>query len=237
MNPKKRASTCTVKVPSSWRLPTHSKRLRGVVLAASLLLMSGSSLSQEKPAGAPPEPTVDPRLLQVKRICIQKLGEDALGTQVQEMVIAKLFESKRFSMTENCDRADFVVKGSITERSERTFRSESEGIGFGERLSHSESQSSRVGSVGGSTSSSAAVAVTGSQHESLSSSEVKQQAAVTLRVVDKQGDILWAISLESTGGKTKGAIGDAAERAVRRLLRDIERAERQVQKQEKTNQP
>jgi hypothetical protein len=46
-------------------------------------------------------------------------------------------------------------------------------------------------------------------------------------VVDHEGEILWAASMESTGGKTKSAIGDAAERAVRRLLRDIERAEKQ----------
>ena len=50
---------------------------------------------------------------------------------------------------------------------------------------------------------------------------------MTKRLVDKDGEILWATSLESTGGKTKGAIGDAAERAARKLLRDLERAEKQ----------
>jgi hypothetical protein len=170
------------------------------------------------------EPAINPRLLEVRRICVQKLGDDPIGIQVQEMVIAKLFESRRFSLTENCDKADFVLKGSVTERSERSSRSESEGVGI--NASASGSQSSRAGSFSSGTSASTSAGA--SAHESLSSSEVKQQAAVTLRLVDKDGEILWAISSESTGGKTKGAIGDAADRAIRRFLRDIEKAEKQI---------
>lgn len=209
-----------------------------LLLIGAFVLVPGSGRCQEKVNAAPTtEGAVDSRILQVKRVCVRNFGEDALGTQVKEMVIAKLFESKRFTLTENCERADFELKGSITERTEHTYRSESEGVSFGKRVSASESQSSRVGSVSGSSSSSAAAGVSGADHESLASSGVKQLAAVTLRVVSKEGDIIWAISLESSSGKTKGAIGDAAERAVRHLLRDIERAEKQVQKPQKPNQP
>ncbi|HEV8383978.1 MAG TPA: hypothetical protein VGQ11_03835 [Candidatus Acidoferrales bacterium] len=115
------------------------------------------------------------------------------------MVIAKLFESKRFSLTENCQRADFILKGFVLEKGGYTQRAESESFSAG----------------------------SASAGEHLSSSDVKQQAAVTIRLVDKDGEILWAASLESVGGKTKGAIGDAAERAVRKFLRDLERAEKQ----------
>ncbi len=177
-----------------------------------------SSAAQAPPPAPAPEPAVDRRMLEVRRVCIQRFGEDALGFQVQEMVIARLFEARRFTLTENCDNADFILKGTITERSDRAFRSESEGVGFDARASASESD--RQGSV------SASHTARGSSHESLASSEVKVQAAVTLRVVARDGEILWATSQESAGGKTKSAIGDAAERAVRRLLRDIERAEK-----------
>jgi hypothetical protein len=64
---------------------------------------------------------------------------------------------------------------------------------------------------------------------------MKEHAAVTIRLIDREGDIIWAITLESDGGKNKGAVGDAAERVVKRLIRDIERAE-EAQKQEKTGQ-
>jgi len=174
-------------------------------------------------AVAATEPAASPRLAEIKYICVERFGNDPLGVQAQEMVIARLFEAKRFRLTENCEKADFILKGSITERSDRTTRSESEGLGF------TASGSARVttGSGQNRESTAASSAARGNDYESLSSSEVKVQAAVTLRVVDREGEILWAASLESTGGKTKGAIGDAAERAVKRLLRDIERAEKQ----------
>ena len=234
MNPRKHASTFMASPKRSRVGPARKRRALGFFLAGIVLLFHSSGSGQEKPNTTPQnEPAIDPRILQVKRICVRNFGEDPLGIQVQEMVIAKLFESKRFSLTENCERADVVLKGSITERSESTYRSESEGIGFGRRVAGSESSSSRMGSASSSASSSVSTGVTGSDHESLSSSEVKQYAAVTLRVVDKEGDILWATSQESAKGKTKGAIGFAAERAVRRLLRDIEKAEKQA----KNSQP
>jgi len=215
MNPRKRASTCTASL--AW---------------AVLLLLSPAALAEQQapapaaaspPAAASAEPAADPRLLQIKYICVERFGNDPLGVQAQEMVIARLFEAKRFRLTENCEKADYTLKGSITERSDRTSRSESEGLGF------TASGSARVTTGSGQNRESTAASSTarGNDYESLSSSEVKVQAAVTLRVVDREGEILWAASLESTGGKTKGAINDAAERAVRRLLRDIERAEKQ----------
>jgi hypothetical protein len=200
------------------------------LLAASLLLVSAGAFSQGKPKEPPAvEPAANPRLAQVKRICVQNFGDDALGVQAREMVIARLFESKRFSLTENCDKADFVMKGAVTERNDRAFREESEGIGFGASASASESSGAGVNRTGTSASGSARA----DARETLASSENKQHAAVTMRLVDKDGEILWAASLESTGGKTKGAIGDAAESAVRKFLRDLERAD----KQNTTNPP
>jgi hypothetical protein len=184
---------------------------------------------QEKPNAAPhDEPQIDPRILEVKRICVD-FGDDALGRQVKEMVIAKLFEARRFSLTEKCEPPDFTgskLRGSVSERADHTYRSESEGVGFG-----------GVAGARADFGTGAVAGVTGNAHESLSSSEVKQSAVVTLRIVDKDGEIIWAISQESTGGKTKGAIGDAAERAIRRLLRDIERAEKQSEKKRTVKQP
>jgi hypothetical protein len=210
MNPKKPKNMCTAK---------------GAALLAALLFTCGVAWSQEKPKDtAPPaEPAANPRLLQVKRICVQNFGDDALGVQAREMVIAKLFESKRFSLTENCAKADFVLKGAVTERNDRAFREESEGIGFG--VSAAGSESSGAGS--NRSGSSASASARGDSRETLASSENKQHAAVTMRLVDKDGEILWAASLESTGGKTKGAIGDAADRAVRKFLRELERAEKE----------
>jgi len=214
MSPRRRASTSTDD---------------GIALSACIfivfLLIPLSIQAQQDPVPQPEsEPLVHARLVPIKRVCVQGFGPDVLGQQAQEIVIAKLFESRKFSLTEDCDRADYVLKGSVTERATQLARSESEGIGFGERVAASES--SRVGDVG--SSSSASTAVSGSAHESLSSSEAKIQALVTLRIVDKEGEIIWATIQESPTGKSKGAVTLAAEQAVRRLLRDKERAEKQA---------
>jgi hypothetical protein len=191
--------------------------------ALALALLAGAAWAQEKPKPPAPEPAANARLLEVKRVCVQLFGDDALGIQAREMVIAKLYESRRFSLTENCEKADFVLKGAVTERNDRAFREESEGIGFGASASASESRGAGVTRSGTAASASAR----GDARETLASTEVKQHAAVTMRLVDKDGEIIWAFSQESSGGKTKGAIGDAADRAVRKLLRDLDRAEKQ----------
>ncbi len=194
--------------------------LAGIIL---FLAVSGQGQQKADPP-ADPAPTVDPRLLQVKRVCIGEFGRDVLGVQAREMIIATLFESKRFILTDADDckeiEADFTLKGSVAEQREQVHRSESEGVSFGARASSSDRVSSSSGGM------------QGAGHESLSSSEIKEHAVVTLRLVNKEGEVLWAISHESTGGKTKGAIGDAADRAARRLLRDIERAEKQAAKED-----
>ena len=117
----------------------------------------------------------------MKRVCVQNFGDDALGVQAREMVIARLFEAKRFSLTENCAKADFVLKGAVTERNDRAFREESEGVGFGASAAASDSSGSGINRTGTSASASAR----GDARETLASSENKQHAAVTMRLVDK----------------------------------------------------
>ena len=217
MNRKKRGSTFTDK----------ARKIAIAMLFVALTVAPCAGAQAPAPAKAAHETEASPnaRLAAVKRVCVQPLGDDAVSLQVREMLFAKLFESRRFSLTENCDKADFVLKGTVTERSDRAFRSETESLGVRSSVSGSESERSGAARTGTSASASAGL----DSRETLTSSEAKQQAAVTLRLVDKDGEILWAFSSESTGGKTKGAIGDAADRAVQRLLRDIQRAEKQAQ--------
>lgn len=145
----------------------------------------------------------------IKVICVERLsGTQPLADAAREMTFAALYAAHRFTVLEKCDKAQATIKGAVLESSERRSRSESEGIGFG-------------AVTGGANSSQAGISgVAGSNGESLSSSETKRQSSVSLRLVDSEGTVLWAVTQDSTGGKSKGAVADAVERAVRQLLRE-----------------
>jgi len=229
MNRKKRASMCTVRLRSrSLSFPLDFGVIRLFMAFAVLLIAvtlgisnaSGQSTAKgaANSAGTTPKPDVTANtqtaLLAVKRICVAKLGGDEkFAEQVQEMLISSLFASKRFSVTENCNRADATLKGTATENKEVVSRLEDEGIGFG-----------RV--VGASRTSGAAVAgVAGATGETLASSTVTNSTNLAVRLVDHEGDVIWATMQESTGSKIRGPAADLADRAVKQLLRELEKAE------------
>jgi hypothetical protein len=59
----------------------------------------------------------------------------------------------------------------------------------------------------------------------LFSAETGTKASVTLRLVDQEGEVIWAYTQDSAGGKNKGAVADAVERAMKQLQRDASRSE------------
>jgi hypothetical protein len=45
-----------------------------------------------------------------------------------------------------------------------------------------------------------------------------------VRLVNKEGDIVWSTTKESSGGKFRGASTDVAEKIVRQLVEDLQTA-------------
>jgi hypothetical protein len=148
----------------------------------------------------------------VKKICVDKLvGEGSTSDAAREVAIASLFASKRFSVTERCEVADAVLRGAVSEKSGFKSQSEGEATSFGAAAGRADRLSAAVGAVGFGSS------------EKLASAETRWHASVSIRLVGKDGEILWAHSFDSPGGKTKGALADAVDRAVKQLVRDVER--------------
>jgi hypothetical protein len=57
---------------------------------------------------------------------------------------------------------------------------------------------------------------------------------LVVRLVSSDGDVLWSTTQESKGAKYKGATADAAEKAVKELLWDLEKLRsREKQKSER----
>jgi hypothetical protein len=184
-----------------------------VVLLASTFLYSQTT----EPAAEPPE--ANPRLALMKRICVDKFaGEESLVATVREIAIASLFSVKRFTVTENCEKVDATLKGAVIERAEKRVRAEGEATDFGVAAGGAR--------VSGRSASAGFGSALGGSGESLLSAETGSRASVTVRLVDASGDVLWAYTQDSPGGKTKGAVSDAVDRAIKQLQREIVRAEK-----------
>lgn len=151
----------------------------------------------------PPNP-----LLQIKRICVEKFsGEESSTQQVRAVAIASIFAMKQFAVTENCDKADAILKGAVAEREDQRTRAEGEGAAV----------------VSGSGTAHSSRAIAARSDESLFSSETKRQASVSMRLVSKDGDVLWAFTQDSLGAKSKLAISDAVDRAVKQFAKDLDK--------------
>lgn len=174
-----------------------------------LALFSAPGVAGQAPSGGPGNTS---GLAAIKRLCVEKFsGEPAEGTRARELAIASLFAARRFALNENCAKADAVLKGAVSLEREHRVRSESEGLDFSASVSGSEDSSRSATSARGGTS------------ERLFSAEGVFHASVTLRIVDKEGEILWAHTEESKDGKVKSSLAQAVDRAVKQLLREIEK--------------
>jgi hypothetical protein len=174
---------------------------------ALLLLISWIAIAQTQTSGLPA----------IKRICVDKIaGEESIVAAARELAIAGLFTSKRFTVTEKCVKADAILKGAVLERGEMRVRGEGEATDFGAAAGGaSATRNSGRAAFGASA---------GGSGEALYSAETRANASVVLRLVDQEGTVVWAYSQDSPGGKVKGAIADAIERAVKQLLREVDKA-------------
>ena len=59
--------------------------------------------------------------------------------------------------------------------------------------------------------------------ESTDVKERKHEALATVRLVNKDGDVMWSTTQESNGAKFRGASADVADKITRQLVADYER--------------
>jgi hypothetical protein len=149
----------------------------------------------------------------VKRICVEQLNGDRSATQIRDMIIAALQQSGRFILTENPERADAVLKGSA------------EDLVFTDTFQTSDGLSARAG-VGNSIAGVRLPSLSVGENESQRISERKHEAFASVRLVNKDGDIIWSTTQESLGAKFRGASADVAGKVTRQLISDIGKAAR-----------
>lgn len=148
------------------------------------------------------------------------------------MVVDALGSTNRFIVTENKEKADLVLKGAALEKTSQEFHALS-------------SATSVAGAAGGSTSQISGHANSSGAHVSGSSSsgfaarklaiddaqasvETVNDARASVRLISRDGDVVWSTTQESKGAKYKGATADVADKIVKQLLRDLAKLDRSI---------
>ena len=186
----------------------------------AILLLAGSLLPLFAGDGAPVAPaTVEDselkQLLSVKRIYVDRLTGGETAAQMRDILMSSLQGLKLFVLTENQERADAILRGAA------------EDLVFNEVHSSSDGINARMNAGTGRTSSRSSGPYAGlgvGESESDHSSERRHEAIAAVRLVNKDGDVIWATTQESLGGKFRGASADVAEKITARLKEDWERA-------------
>ncbi|HVY94849.1 MAG TPA: hypothetical protein VHA14_18935 [Bryobacteraceae bacterium] len=171
------------------------------------------ALSAPVAAFAVEQRPIEAALANIHRIYVDQLGGGKTSDQFRDMLIASMQSTGLFVLTENPDRADAVLRGSGDDLIYTEERGSSDSIGV--HANAGESSSSRARNSGASASASAGVGV--SDSEASHSEERRHEATGSVRLVDKNGDVIWSTTQESDGGKFRSAMADVADKIVRQL--------------------
>jgi hypothetical protein len=158
-------------------------------------------------------------LLEVKRIYVGELSGGVRADALRDLIIASLNSTRLFVLTDNEQRADAVLKGAGDDTTfTDTFDTYEGNSGHDSLGKTGSSLSTKVGSlVGGNAM---------SENESHHSRERKHEAFATVRLCNKDGDVLWSTTQESLGAKFKGASADVASKIAHQMLMDYDQARR-----------
>jgi len=161
------------------------------------------------------------RLLRVKRVHVERLGGGEAADQIRDMIIASLQRTGLFVLTENPERADAFLRGSAEDLIYTDVHQTAESVDARGAVTLGTPRASTGRYIGG-----RGVAVSGSAGENESSriQERKHEASAAVRLVDKDGDVIWSTIQESKGAKFRGASADVADKITRQLVADYERA-------------
>ena len=180
--------------------------------AALLLVFAISAGAQED---------LSQQLLNVKRVYVDRLTGGETAAQMRDLIISSLQGSKLFVLTENAERADAILRGAAEDLifTDSFESSDSVDIHGGAAAgSRANRTTTAVGSTAGHS-----INVGAGEHESTNIKERKHEALATVRLVNKDGDVIWSTTQESNGAKFRGASADVAEKIARQLVTEYER--------------
>ena len=152
-------------------------------------------------------------LADVKRVYVDQLGGGKTSDQFRDMLIASIQSSGLFTLTENPEHADATLKGSGDDLIFNEEHNTNDSIGV--HANSGAGSSSRALNSGVSSNSTMGIGVTDSEGSRIQ--ERRHEATGSVRLVGKDGDIIWSTTQESDGGKFRSAMADVADKIMRQL--------------------
>jgi len=156
------------------------------------------------------------QLLAVHRIFVDRLTGGDTAAQMRDILISSLAASKLFVLTEKEQRADAVLRGAAEDLVFTETHQSSDGINAHMNLS------TRAGTGYYSKGNAAGLGI--GDNESDHSAERRHEALAAVRLVNKDGDVIWSTTQESLGARFHGASADVAEKITSQLKEDFDRA-------------
>jgi len=160
-------------------------------------------------------------LQEVRRIYVGHLTGGAEAEALRELIIASLDSTKLFILTDKEERADAILKGAANDKAfTDTFDSYDGATGHQTlgKSSGGSSISSRVSGLYGGSSL--------GENDSYHSRERKHEAYATVRLCNRDGDVLWSTTQESQGAKFRSASADVAAKIAHQITLDYDHARR-----------
>jgi hypothetical protein len=165
-------------------------------------------------------------LLTVRRVFVDRFSGGETAAQLRDMIVNGLESSKLFVITENQEKADAILRGSGEDLVFTDTHSSSDSVNVHSSMSSTQEEEDTA--LRGGTRSDGrlnrSMGLGAGESESSHSVERRHEANAAVRLVSKEGDVIWSTTQESLGGKFRGASADVADKITKRLMEDYERA-------------
>ena len=155
------------------------------------------------------------QLLQIRRVYVDRLTGGETAAQMRDILLSSLETSNLFVLTENPERADATLRGAAEDLVFTDVHNSSDSIDAHTSLGTGRTTRTTSGLNAG-----LGIGESESEH----STERRHEAVAAVRLVNKEGDVIWATTQESLGAKFRGASTDVADKITTRLKADFARA-------------
>jgi hypothetical protein len=181
----------------------------------AVCMLGPAARAEEPPTPAALEENGLRELRNVRRVYVDRLTGGETAAQMRDILIGSLEAARLFVITENQERADAILRGAAEDLVFTEQHSSSDSINAHANFGTSRGASTSRGQYGG---------LGMGQSEDEHSAERRHEALAAVRLVNKDGDVIWSTTQESLGAKFRGASADVAEKIAARLKEDFERA-------------